>query len=111
MGCMIMPCLGLELAANLEKTSMLDKMEPDHIFLLMVRLMKFAFISIYLHALSLWSWLGWAQQRRAHMHRVLAGSISSTHHSPSTWDDRDTALTMVRSRASSGDGVLLASLG
>lgn len=41
MGCMIMPCLGLKLAANLEKTFMLDKTEPDRIFLLMVRLMEF----------------------------------------------------------------------
>lgn len=40
MGYMIMPCLGLKLAANLEKTSTLDKMEPDRIFLLMVRLLE-----------------------------------------------------------------------
>lgn len=32
MGCMIMPCLGLKPGANLQKTFMLDKMEPDHIF-------------------------------------------------------------------------------
>lgn len=40
MGYMIMPCLGLKLAANLEKTFTLDKMEPDRIFLLMVRLLE-----------------------------------------------------------------------
>lgn len=36
MAYMITPCLGLKLAANLERTFMLDKMEPDHIFSLMV---------------------------------------------------------------------------
>lgn len=35
--CMIMQCSGLNLAANLEKTSMLDKMGQEHIFLLKVR--------------------------------------------------------------------------
>lgn len=35
MAYMITPCLGLKLAANLERTFMLDKMEPDHIFSLM----------------------------------------------------------------------------
>lgn len=39
MGCTITPCLGLKLEANLEKTSMFDKMEPDRIFLLMVGLL------------------------------------------------------------------------
>lgn len=58
MGYMIMPCLGLKLAANLEKTFMLDKTEPDHIFLLTVRLTEFVFNSVYLLALSLLSWLG-----------------------------------------------------
>lgn len=37
MGSTIMPCFGLKPAANLEKTFMLGKMEPDRIFLLMVR--------------------------------------------------------------------------
>lgn len=35
--CMIMQCSGLSLAANLEKTFMLDKMGQEHIFLLKVR--------------------------------------------------------------------------
>lgn len=37
MDCMIMQCSGLNLAANLEKTFMLDKMGQDRIFLLKVR--------------------------------------------------------------------------
>lgn len=40
MGCMITPCLGLKPGANLQKTFMLDKTEPDHIFSLMVRLLE-----------------------------------------------------------------------
>lgn len=71
---MIMPCLDLKLAANLEKTFMLDKMEPDHIFLLMVRLMESAFISVYLLALSLWYWLG------------VGAATQSTHAQGPGWD-------------------------
>lgn len=48
MGYMIMPCLGLKPAANLEKTFMLDKMEPDRIFLLMVRLKESVCITVIL---------------------------------------------------------------
>lgn len=51
MGYMITPCLGLKLEANLEKTFMLDKMEPDRIFLLTVRLLDSVFICVYLIAL------------------------------------------------------------
>lgn len=54
---MITPCLGLKLEANLEKTFMLDKMEPDRIFLLTVRLLDSVFICVYLIALSLCYWL------------------------------------------------------
>lgn len=59
MGYMITPCLGLKLEANLVKTFMLDKMEPERIFLLTVRLLDFVFICAYLIALSLCYWLGW----------------------------------------------------
>lgn len=41
MDCMIMRCSGLNLAANLEKTSMLDKMGQDHIFSIQVRCFLF----------------------------------------------------------------------
>lgn len=58
MGCMIMPCLGLKPGANLQKIFMLDKMEPDHIFSLMVRLLGLVMISVSLITLSLWYCLG-----------------------------------------------------
>lgn len=58
MGYMITPCLGLKLEANLEKTFMLDKMEPDRIFLLTVRLLDCLYLCL-LDCFILCYWLGW----------------------------------------------------
>ena len=70
MGCMIMPCLGLKPAANLQKTFMLDKMEPDRIFSLMVRLLNSVLTAVSLIALSLWYQLEWGWLYPAHKHKV-----------------------------------------
>lgn len=81
----IMPCLGLKPAANLEKTFMLDKMEPDRIFLLMVRLKESVFIYLFYHYNT-----GGSQGWQYLAHKTL-GINSDICHLPSTWDDIDTA--------------------
>lgn len=81
MGCMIMPCLGLKPGANLQKTFMLDKMEPDHIFSRMVRLLESVMMSVSLIALFLWYCVGggdWTPYTGA---RPWAKTIH-THHLP-----------------------------
>lgn len=66
MGYMIMPCLGLKPAANLEKTFMLDKMEPDRIFLLMVRLKESVCISYLFYHCNTGGSRGWQYLARRH---------------------------------------------
>jgi len=51
MDCMITRCSGLNLAANLEKTSMLDKMGQDRIFLLQVRCFLFCGLQVWFREL------------------------------------------------------------
>lgn len=81
---------------------MLDKMEPDHIFLLTVRLLDSVFICVYLIALSLCYWLGWGWLYLAHMPSSLTRAPYLEPRMTQTQP-----LAAVSSQASSGDGVQL----
>lgn len=84
MGFMIMPCLGLKPAANWQKTFMLDKMEPDHIFSPMVRLLESVFISDCIVTVVPIGWVGCTPPRGTgswkkpvHAHGLPAPALSS----------------------------------